>query len=101
MEQEVKTARGKLEELQKATATQGAPADDDTARVLLDLVNSELKEHFEKGENEVKAYFHSLKARNESMQREIIAARRENTGLQQNLLDLQERLKLLEVALGE
>mmetsp|Transcript_7834 Transcript_7834/g.18900 ORF Transcript_7834/g.18900 Transcript_7834/m.18900 type:complete len:136 (-) Transcript_7834:718-1125(-) len=95
---EIKTARARIQELQE---TGGEPVSEELVRKSLDKMKNAVQEAHNKTDAELKDYYESLTQRNAATQKDISDVKVENAQLQQALVGLQRRLKMLEVALGD
>ncbi|CAD7923603.1 unnamed protein product [Amoebophrya sp. A120] len=98
VEGEIKTARKRIEELK---ADGAEPAQDEVVQGMLDKMKATIQAAHEKTDAELQDYYKKLKQDNALTQKEITDTKVENAQLQQSLVALQRRLKMLEVALGD
>lgn len=74
---------------------------DDQVEELLDAMKAELEKEHATAQTEMEDYFAGLKSRNALIAEEVRDVKEENNALQKEVVALQRRLSLLEVALGE
>ncbi|CAD7930004.1 unnamed protein product [Amoebophrya sp. A25] len=98
VEGEIKAAKAKIAEL-KSDGTE--PVNEKIVKEMLDKMQSTIQEAHDRTNTDLQDYYASVRDKNATTQKEITNVKLENAQLQQTLVAVQRRLKMLEVALGD